>query len=277
MTTPVGSRGRLLAEILASQRAELPRRMAQVGIASLRRRVEDRAMRLSGAQIITSLRGPEGVRVIAEVKRNSPARGALAPIADPAALAAAYAAGGAAAISVLTEPRFFGGTLDDLAAVRERVGVPVLRKDFVVHPYQVVEAAAYGADLVLLIVAALEPRELAGLLDEAAGCGLAALVEVHSEAELAVAVDAGAQIVGVNARDLTTLAVDRDILSRLAHAIPGDVVCVAESGVRGPDDVRAYAAAGADAVLVGSSLVVHEQPADAVAALVEAGRRAVPC
>lgn len=267
----------VLAEILASQRAELPRRMAQVGIAGLRRRAEDRPTRLSGAQIITSLRAPEGVRVIAEVKRNSPARGALAPIADPAALAAAYATGGAAAISVLTEPRFFGGTLDDLAAVRERVGVPVLRKDFVVHPYQVVEAAAYGADLVLLIVAALEPRELASLLNEAADCGLAALVEVHSEAELAVAVDAGAQIVGVNARDLTTLAVDRGILTRLAHAIPGDVVCVAESGVRGPDDVRAYAAAGADAVLVGSSLVVSGQPADAVAALVEAGRRAVPC
>jgi indole-3-glycerol phosphate synthase len=213
----------------------------------------------------------DGVHVIAEVKRSSPSKGALAAIADPATLAADYAAGGAAAVSVLTEERRFGGSLADLSAVRAEVDIPVLRKDFVVDPYQVWEARAYGADLVLLIVAALEQEELTGLLERIESLGMQALVEVHDEEELTRALTAGARIVGVNARDLRTLEVDRGTFARLAPQLPDDVVGVAESGVRGPLDVLEYARAGARAVLVGEALVTGDSPREAVAELVAAG------
>ena len=213
----------------------------------------------------------DGVSVIAEVKRSSPSKGALATIADPAALAADYEAGGAATISVLTEQRRFGGSLDDLRAVRESVRIPVLRKDFIVTSYQLWEARAAGADLALLIVAALDQHQLEGLLDRAVSIGLTPLVEVHDEEEVDRALEAGAQLIGVNARNLKTLEVDRDTFSRLAPRIPDDVVRVAESGVRGPHDVFEYAKQGANVVLVGETLVRGDNPREAVADLVAAG------
>ena len=172
--------------------------------------------------------------MIAEVKRRSPSKGDLAEIPDPAALARLYAAGGAAAISVLTEERRFGGSLDDLRAVRAAVDTPLLRKDFVVEPYQVLEARAAGADLVLLIVAALDDDTLRRLHDLAGELGLTVLVEVHDEAETARAVDLGAELVGVNARNLKTLEVDPDTFGRLAPLVPDDRVLVAESGITSP-------------------------------------------
>jgi len=213
----------------------------------------------------------EGVSVIAEVKRSSPSKGALATIADPAALAADYAAGGAATISVLTEQRLFGGSLEDLRAVRAAVDVPVLRKDFIVTSYQLWEARAAGADLALLIVAALDQPRLEGLLERAVSIGLTPLVEVHDEEEVERALEAGAALIGVNARNLKTLEVDRATFARLAPQIPDDVVLVAESGVRGPHDVFEYAKQGAHVVLVGETLVRGDNPRDAVADLVAAG------
>lgn len=213
----------------------------------------------------------DGVSVIAEVKRSSPSKGALAEISDPAALAADYEAGGAATISVLTERRRFGGSLEDLRAVRQRVSIPVLRKDFIVTSYQLWEARAAGADLALLIVAALDQSRLEGLIERAVSIGLTPLVEVHDEEEVERALAAGATLVGVNARNLKTLEVDRDTFSRLAPRIPDDVVRVAESGVRGPHDVFEYAKQGAHVVLVGETLVKGKDPRTAVADLVAAG------
>jgi indole-3-glycerol phosphate synthase len=213
----------------------------------------------------------DGVSVIAEVKRSSPSKGALASIDDPAALAANYEAGGAATISVLTERRLFGGSLEDLRAVRAAVDVPVLRKDFIVTSYQLWEARAAGADLALLIVAALNQNELESLVERAVSIGLTPLVEVHDEEEVDRALDAGARLIGVNARNLKTLEVDRETFGRLAPRIPDDVVRVAESGVRGPHDVFEYAKQGAHVVLVGETLVRGEDPRSAVADLVAAG------
>jgi len=212
-----------------------------------------------------------GVGVIAEVKRSSPSKGRLARITDPAALAASYAAGGAATISVLTEKRRFGGSLADLRSVRAAVDIPVLRKDFIVTSYQLWEARAAGADLALLIVAALTQNELELLLDRATSIGLTCLVEVHDEEEVERALAAGATLIGVNARDLKTLEVDRDTFARLAPRIPDGVVRVAESGVRGPHDVFEYAKQGAHVVLVGETLVRGDDPRSAVADLVAAG------
>ena len=225
----------------------------------------------SAVQAVARLKAPDAVTVIAEVKRSSPSKGALAAISDPAALAAEYEKGGAVAISVLTEQRRFNGSLDDLDAVRARVDVPVLRKDFVVSSYQIHEARAHGADLVLLIVAALEQNALVGLLERIESLGMTALVEVHDEEEADRALEAGAQVIGVNARDLRTLEVDRSVFERIAPGLPSSVVKIAESGVRGPHDLIRYASAGADAVLVGEGLVTQKSPREAVAELVNAG------
>jgi indole-3-glycerol phosphate synthase len=208
-----------------------------------------------------------GVKVIAEVKRSSPSKGALAAIADPAALAEDYEAGGASVISVLTEERRFGGSLADLHAVRAAVDVPVLRKDFVVEPYQLLEARAAGADLVLLIVAALPGDALVHLYDLARELGLTALVEVHDEPETERAVALGARLVGVNARNLKTLEVDPATFGKLAPLVPADVVTVAESGITGVADVRRHVAEGADVVLVGEALVRDGDPEAAVRSL----------
>jgi indole-3-glycerol phosphate synthase len=172
---------------------------------------------------------------------------------------------------VLTESRRFGGSLEDLAEVREAVLVPLLRKDFVVSAYQLWEARAYGAEMVLLIVAALDQNALVSLVERAISIGLVPLVEVHTETEVERAVEAGAKVIGINARNLATLEVDRGVFARLAPLVPAEVIKIAESGVRGPHDLLAYAAAGADAVLVGESLVTGKDPRSAVADLVTAG------
>ena len=257
----------VLDDILEGVRADLKERQEQVPLEVLKERAHARPASKDG---VATLRGDAGVTVIAEVKRSSPSRGNLADITDPAALAADYEAGGAAVISVLTEQRRFGGTLADLDAVRAAVDVPVLRKDFIVSSYQLWEARAHGADLALLIVAALEQEALVSLIERAASIGMSTLVEVHDEIETVRAVEAGARIIGVNARDLRTLEVDRSIFARLAPAIPDRIVKVAESGVRGPHDLIEYARAGADAVLVGESLVTGRDPRSAVNELVTA-------
>lgn len=257
----------VLDEILDGVRADLAERQARVPLSELKARV---VRGISPLDARCALRGP-GVAVIAEVKRSSPSKGALAAIADPAALARDYELGGAAVISVLTETRRFGGTLADLESVRAAVDVPVLRKDFVVSSYQLWEARAAGADLCLLIVAALEQSALVSLVERAQSLGLTPMVEVHDEVEVARALDAGADVIGVNARNLRTLEVDRSVFARLAPLIPTPVLKVAESGVRGPHDVIEYARAGADAVLVGESLVTGREPRAAVSDLVAAG------
>lgn len=257
----------MLDEILDGVRADLAERQRRVPLDQLK----EMAVRApSPCDAMAALR-TEGVSVIAEVKRASPSRGSMAEIADPAALAANYEAGGASVISVLTERRRFGGSLADLAAVRRSVQVPVLRKDFVVSSYQLWETRATGADMVLLIVAALSQNALVSLVERAVSIGLLPLVEVHAAGELDRALDAGAKVIGVNARDLTTLALDRGIITSLVPRIPDGIVKIAESGVRGPHDLLAYAAAGADAVLVGESLVTEKNARCAVADLVTAG------
>ncbi|GAC1444014.1 MAG: indole-3-glycerol phosphate synthase TrpC [Mycobacteriales bacterium] len=257
----------VLDDILVGTREDLAARQAATPLDTLKERAADQAAPRDGYAALRA----GGVSVIAEVKRSSPSRGALAAIADPAALAADYQDGGAAVISVLTEQRRFGGSLADLDAVRAQVQVPLLRKDFVVSGYQVWESRAHGADLVLLIVAALEQEALISLVERVESLGMTALVEVHDEPELDRALAAGARVIGVNARDLKTLEVDRDVFGRLAPRIPETVVKVAESGVRGPHDLLAYAAHGADAVLVGEGVVTGRDPRQSVADLVTAG------
>ena len=257
----------VLDEIVAGVREDLAVREAATPLTEVKAAAQDARPALDA---LAALRAP-GVGVIAEVKRRSPSKGNLADIPDPAELAGMYAAGGARVISVLTEGRRFGGSHADLAAVRAVVDVPVLCKDFVVTSYQVHEARAHGADVVLLIVAALEQNALVGLLERVESLGMTALVEVHTEAEADRALDAGASVIGVNARDLTTLDVDRSTFERIAPGLPSGVVKVAESGVRGPHDLISYAGAGADAVLVGEGLVTAGDPRQAVADLVTAG------
>jgi indole-3-glycerol phosphate synthase len=257
----------VLNEILDGVRADLAARQQEVTLDQLK----DMAGRAPSPKDAMAVLKGEDVAVIAEVKRASPSKGAMAAIADPAALATDYEAGGASVISVLTEQRRFAGSIADLAAVRAAVQVPVLRKDFVVSSYQLWEARAHGADMVLLIVAALEQNALVSLVERAVSIGLIPLVEVHADEEVERALEAGAKIIGVNARDLATLEVDRTVFARLAPQIPDGVLKIAESGIRGPHDLLAYAASGADAVLVGESLVTGKDPRSAVADLVTAG------
>jgi indole-3-glycerol phosphate synthase len=259
--------GDALADIVAGVREDVAARQEQVSFEQLKALASDAP---PAQNALAALRAP-GVGVIAEVKRASPSRGALAAIGDPAALAAEYQSGGARMISVLTERRRFGGSLHDLDAVRAAVQVPVLRKDFVVGSYQVHEARAHGADMVLLIVAMLDQNALIGLNERIESLGMTALVEVHTEDEASRALAAGARVIGVNARNLKTLDVDRSTFERIAPGLPSDVVKIAESGVRGPLDLIEYAAAGADAVLVGENLVTTPDPRQAVADLVTAG------
>ena len=220
-----------------------------------------------------ALRNRDGaVKIISEVKRSSPSKGALAQIPDPAALASVYEAGGASVVSVLTEQRRFHGSLADLDAVRAAVDIPILRKDFIVTPYQIHEARAHGADLVLLIVAALEQNALVSLLERTRSLGMEALVETHSRLEALRALDAGASIIGVNARNLKTLEVDRSTVEQVIDVIPQDVIAVAESGVAQAHDVFEYAKWGADAVLVGEALVTSGDPLSSIQDMVSAGQ-----
>jgi indole-3-glycerol phosphate synthase len=257
----------VLDEIVAGVREDVARRETALPLDAVR---EHAAQARPALDAYSALCAP-GVGVIAEVKRRSPSKGALANIADPARLAGQYEAGGARVISVLTEERRFGGSLADLDAVRAAVQIPVLRKDFVVGSYQVHEARAHGADVVLLIVAALEQNALISLLERVESLGMTALVEVHTEDEASRALDAGARVIGVNARNLRTLEVDRNTFERIAPGLPNNVVKIAESGVRGPIDLIEYASCGADAVLVGETLVTGADPRQAVAELVTAG------
>ena len=257
----------VLDGIVAGVRSDLAVRELATSMDELKAR----AARLPSAiDALQKLQTPE-VSVIAEVKRSSPSRGALAEIIDPAALATEYEAGGASVISVLTEERRFGGSLTDLDDVRGKVDIPILRKDFIVTPYQVWEARAHGADMVLLIVAALEQMALESLVERVRSLGMCALVEVHDEEEVKRAVAAGARVIGVNARNLKTLEVDRGTFARVAPHIPDGIVKVAESGIRDSHDVVEYARMGADAVLVGEALVKDKDPRTAVAEMVAAG------
>jgi indole-3-glycerol phosphate synthase len=217
-----------------------------------------------GRGFARALRSATGLAVIAEVKRASPSKGVLATDLDPGRLAASYQAGGAAAISVLTDAEFFNGSADDLAAARAATSVPVLRKDFTIGAADVFDARCMGADAVLLIVAALSPGQLSELIGLAANVGLDALVEVHDEAEAVAALAAGATLVGVNQRDLVTFEVDPARAERVARALPAGVTRVAESGIRHGEDARRVADAGFDAVLVGETLVLSADPAAAV-------------
>lgn len=247
----------MLADLVAGAVADASERRAARSIADVEAAALDRSPALDA---VAALAPREHVHIIAEIKRASPSRGPLAEIADPASLASAYQLGGASAISVLTEGRRFGGSLADLEAVRNAVSVPLLRKDFIADPYQVLEARASGADLVLLIVAALEQAPLAELFALVRELGMTPLVETHSADEVSRALDLGADLIGVNARDLSTFELDQDLFGRLADQIPSGVIRIAESAVKTPADVAHYRKAGADVVLVGEALVTDGDP-----------------
>ena len=260
----------VLDDIIAGVRQDLKEREDRVPLA----RIKEMETQVPEAKdALGALRGRDGaVKIISEVKRSSPSKGALAAIPDPAALASTYEAGGATVISVLTEQRRFNGSLADLDAVRAAVDIPILRKDFIVTPYQILEARAHGADLVLLIVAALEQNVLVSLLERTRSLGMEALVETHSRLEALRAMEAGASIIGVNARNLKTLEVDRSTVEQVIDVIPQDVVAVAESGVANAHDVFEYAKWGADAVLVGEALVTSGDPRASIQDMVSAGQ-----
>jgi indole-3-glycerol phosphate synthase len=260
----------LLETIVAATRRAVATREAAVAASELERRIAA-ALPARGfrAALRTAPAGANGPRprVIAECKRRSPSRGVLRRDYDPAAIGLGYERAGAAAISVLTEPTFFDGSLEHLRAVRAAVSIPVLRKDFIVTEYQLLEARAAGADAVLLIVAAGDDALLRRLIDRARELGLDVLVEVHDEAELTRAVDAGADVIGVNNRNLRTLQVRLEVTHALAARMPPDAVKVAESGLRTRDDLAALAAAGYEAFLVGERLMTAPDPGAALAEL----------
>jgi indole-3-glycerol phosphate synthase len=254
----------ILDDILARTRADLAGRKATRSLSDL----EGAAAAQPPARSFSrALRRPGEIACIAEFKRRSPSAGWIAEAAAPAATARAYAAGGAQALSILTDGPFFGGRLDDLRAARAACGLPVLRKDFIVDRYQIVEARAAGADAILLIVAALSDPDLADLLGAARAAGLEALVEAHDEDEARRAVAAGAAVIGINNRDLRTFTVDRELACRLRPLIPADRIVVAESGIRDATDVARLSAAGIDAMLVGEALMRAPDPAEALRAL----------
>jgi indole-3-glycerol phosphate synthase len=257
----------LLAAIVAATQRMVEHRAANAPLAEIERRaarVEPRRGCFGAA-----LSQTDRLNVIAECKRRSPSKGVLKADYDPADIARGYDHAGAAAISVLTEPAFFDGHLDHLAAVRQVTALPILRKDFVVDRYQILEARAAGADAVLLIVAALPPAALKALHDAARDAGLDVLVEIHDLSELSMAIDAGASIVGVNNRNLRTLAVDTEVSRQAAELIPDDVIAVAESGLRTGADLRELRRAGYDAFLIGERFMATEHPGESLAALLK--------
>jgi indole-3-glycerol phosphate synthase len=262
--TTAGAAPDLLATIVAAARTAVADRAI---LCPIERLVEERAYEPRGQAFAAALRSTAAPRVIAECKRRSPSKGILRQQYDPAVHARAYAAAGAAAISVLTEPTFFDGGPSHLAAARAAVPTPLLRKDFIVTDYQVHESAALGADAILLIAAALTDDELRRLRELAASLGLASLVEVHDRAELDRAVAAGAKIIGVNSRNLRTLEVDIEVTAALAAALPEDTILVAESGIRSADDLRRLTALGYDAFLIGERLITQPDPGAALEAL----------
>jgi len=265
-----------LDDILAECRARLDVRKAEVPLDRVREAAAQRIELASERRDFTAALGswgPEapGLRVIAELKQASPSRGTLRADYRPHEIASGYEGAGAAALSVLTEPQFFKGSLGDLEEAREAVSLPVLRKDFILEPYQVCESAAAGADALLLIVAALNDAELRSLIELAYGLEMAALVEVHSEEEVGRAIAAGARIIGVNNRDLRTFEVNLETSLRLRDRIPQSVVTVSESGIGTAADLARMQAAGFDAVLIGERLITQQDPGQALSELINSG------
>ena len=255
----------LLETIVASTRRTVEVRQAREGLDALARRAEERAARPGAFRAAVSRAGR--ANVIAECKRRSPSKGVLRQTYDPVAIAAGYAQAGAAAISVLTEPTFFDGALEHLAAVRKAVSIPLLRKDFVVSEYQLYEARANGADAVLLIVAALSASDLESLLAAARRVGLDTLVEVHDARELEIALAVGADVIGVNNRNLRTLTVDVGLSERLIDRMPAGSVGISESGLKSADDIARLRALGYRGFLIGERFMVEPDPGAALAAL----------
>lgn len=241
----------ILDEIVRNRERELSSIITAQRAAEIRDRAKDCP---PGRDVGTALQGPD-VAIIAEVKKSSPSMGEIAPDIDPSALAAEYEQNGAAAVSVLTEKTYFGGSLEDLQAVRPRVDIPLLRKDFIIAPYQIFEARVAGADMVLLIVAAIHRSMLETMIGLSHELGMTALVEAHTGDEVTEALHAGAQLIGINNRDLNTMEVSLDTFEELARGVPAECVLVSESGIRHRSDVERVAKAGADAVLVGTSLI----------------------
>jgi indole-3-glycerol phosphate synthase len=256
----VTDRADLLETIVAATRRTIEIRENELSLAALAERAE--AVPSRAGRLHAALSGSDGYHVIAECKRRSPSRGVLRASYDPAAIAAGYARAGAAAISVLTEPTFFDGSLDHFRDVRAVVDVPLLRKDFIVSEYQLLEAKLAGADAVLLIVAALRPAQLKVLHDHARRHGLDVLVEAHDATELSIAIDAGARIVGVNNRNLRTLQVDVRASEILIGRIPSDIVAVAESGLKTSDDLVRLKALGYRAFLIGERFMTAAEPGE---------------
>ncbi len=252
-----------LEEVVERTRADVAARREVVPLEALQERLEPppRGRPFSEALI------QEGISLIAEMKRASPSKGPIRPDATVTDIVRAYEAAGASACSVLTEPHWFGGSLDDLVEARAACDLPLLRKDFIVDPYQLAEARLAGADAVLLIVAALDPADLTSLQDQAGEIGLDCLVEVHDEDELETALECGAEIIGVNNRNLQTLDVDPDTALRLLVDAPAGSIVVAESGITSNADVQRLEEAGVDAILVGEALMREDDPAAAVHAL----------
>lgn len=273
MTQPNPMTGTVLDSIIAGVIEDMATRKAETPLARMQQLASQaKPAQNAHAALVGGRTNPAGVNIIAEVKRSSPSAGPLANIDSPADLAAQYASGGAAAISVLTEQRRFNGSLADFDAVRARVDIPLLRKDFTVDEYQIYEARAHGADMVLLIVAALDDAQLRDYLALTHELGMNALVETHTLEEIERAAALDAKIVGINVRNLKTLEVDTSHYGTLADQLPNDVVRVAESGVKAADDVAMYASQGADAVLVGEALVKHGEPQQAIADFRQASR-----
>ncbi len=261
----------VLHDIIVGVRQDLAERQSRRSLADLEAALPGTRPALDARAALAAV---PAMAVIAEVKRASPSKGALSAIVDPAGLAGSYADGGAAAISVLTEQRRFNGSVHDLADVRARVDIPVLRKDFMLTHYQLTEARVFGADLVLLIVAALDQPTLVTLHQHAESLGMTVLVEVHDEDETRRAVDCGASVIGVNARNLKTLDVDPATFGRLRPLVPDGILTIAESGIRTRADVERFAAEGAHGVLVGEALVTGSDPASAVADFASVPRQA---
>ena len=258
----------MLDELFAGSIADAQRRRESVSL----ERVEKAALSQTPALNAIEFLAPAGqIKILAEVKRASPSRGQMAEIPDPAALAKIYAENGASAISVLTEERKFKGSLEDLISVRANVQVPLLRKDFIANEYQILEARAAGADIILLIVAGLPQKDIERLKRFTEELGMTAFVETHSEDELKRALDVDTRLVGINARDLSTFETDRNLFGKLVHLIPENVIKVAESAVRNADDVAHYRAAGADVALVGEALVTND-PAAMLQSFLAAGK-----
>lgn len=258
----------MLSDLYAGSLADADRRLETTPLYFVERMALSRQPALDA---MAALAPSETIKVLAEVKRASPSRGTMASIPDPAALAEIYSTNGASAISVLTEERKFLGSLADLEAVRERVAVPLLRKDFIATEHQILEARAAGADIILLIVAGLSESEIARLMKFTFELGMTPFIETHTEDELKTAIGLDAKFIGVNARDLSTFQTDRDLFSKLVELIPSDVIKVAESAVRNAEDVAHYRRSGADVVLVGEALVTND-PAAMLKSFLAAGK-----